>query len=151
MQLWDFFAFRPKVSRTPGSGFSTMANHTNRHTTRQTDIPDSRRNYTLCTVHYVFRSILALHSFRLKLCSVKYLVQCSKVSLECLCCVCVHRNVVNRPGVAGAVLHTHDCAQRNVLKMVWKQINVLTLCQIKHKKIVCFASFALTSLSLHRF
>ena len=26
------------------------------------------------TLHYVFRSILALHSFRLKLCSVKYIV-----------------------------------------------------------------------------
>ena len=28
-------------------------------------------------VHYVFRSIVALHSFRLKLCSVKCIVQCS--------------------------------------------------------------------------
>ena len=31
-----------------------------------------------CTaMHYVFRSIVALHSFRLKLCSVKYIVQCT--------------------------------------------------------------------------
>ena len=30
-------------------------------------------------VHYVFRSIGALHSFRLKLCSVKCIVQCSAV------------------------------------------------------------------------
>ena len=28
-------------------------------------------------VHYVFRSIVALHSFRLKLCSVKYIVKCA--------------------------------------------------------------------------
>ena len=28
------------------------------------------------TLHYVFSSIVALHSFRLKLCSVKYIVHC---------------------------------------------------------------------------
>ena len=27
-------------------------------------------------VHYVFRSIMALHSFRLKMCSVNYIMQC---------------------------------------------------------------------------
>ena len=31
------------------------------------------------TVHYVFRSIVALHSFRLKLCRVKYIVKCGEV------------------------------------------------------------------------
>ena len=31
---------------------------------------------TRLTVHYVFRSIAALHSFRLKLYIVKYIVQC---------------------------------------------------------------------------
>ena len=36
------------------------------------------------TVHYVLRSIVALHSFRLKLCSVKYIVQCP--GLPVLCC-----------------------------------------------------------------
>ena len=30
----------------------------------------------LQTLHYVFRSIVALHSFRLKLCSVKYIIHC---------------------------------------------------------------------------
>ena len=29
-----------------------------------------------CPLYYVFRSIVALHSFRLKLCSVKYIVHC---------------------------------------------------------------------------
>ena len=35
-----------------------------------------------CTVHYVFRSMVALHSFRLKLCSVKYIVQFGNGSLS---------------------------------------------------------------------
>ena len=36
-----------------------------------------------CAVHYVFRSIVALHDFRLKLCSVKCLVQCLVNSVLC--------------------------------------------------------------------
>ena len=32
---------------------------------------------TVGTLHYVFTSIVALHSFRLKLCSVKYIVHCT--------------------------------------------------------------------------
>ena len=30
------------------------------------------------TMHYVFRSIVAVHSFRLKLCSVKNIEQCPR-------------------------------------------------------------------------
>ena len=35
----------------------------------------------LQTLHYVFRSIVALHSFRLKLCSVKYKVHCTQCTV----------------------------------------------------------------------
>ena len=39
-----------------------------------------------CAVHYVFRSIVALHSFRLKQCSGKYVVQCSTVQYIVMQC-----------------------------------------------------------------
>ena len=46
----------------------------------------------LCfTLHYVFRSIGALHSFRLKLCRVKYIVHCcSTVHCTALYCTALH-------------------------------------------------------------
>ena len=33
-------------------------------------------------MHYVFRSIVALHSFRLKLCSVKYIVAMAQTHIQ---------------------------------------------------------------------
>ena len=33
-------------------------------------------------MHYVFSSIVALHSFRLKLCSVKYIAQCTLLAMN---------------------------------------------------------------------
>ena len=45
-------------------------------------------------VHYVFRSIVALHSFRLKLCCVKHIVQCSVGQCNVVQCSVGQCNVV---------------------------------------------------------
>ena len=46
------------------------------------------------TVHYVFRLIVALHSFRLKLCSDKCIVQCSTLHYSAVQCSTVQYSAV---------------------------------------------------------
>ena len=44
-----------------------------------------------CTVHCGFRSVVALQSFKLKLCSFKYTVQCTLLYSASQCCTLLYR------------------------------------------------------------